>query len=143
LTPFRYSRFLSRKAPTRRGRTVAPSHLVASSIAHASSKTGVDHGYLYRAALRESTFDPNARARTSSAMGLFQFLDETWLLVIKRHGARHGFGHFASAISVDGAGRPHVRDAGLRYEILAARRDPYLSALMGAEFTRENQAALR
>lgn len=143
LKPFRYSSLLSRKGPTRRGRTVAPSHLVASSIAHAAAKTGVDHGYLYRAALRESSFDPNARARTSSALGLFQFLDDTWLLVIKRHGARHGFGHFASRISVDRAGRPHVEDAGLRYEILAARRDPYLSAVMGAEFTRDNQSVLR
>jgi len=31
---------------------------------------------------------PPARAQTSSAAGLFQFVDQTWLATLKRHGAR-------------------------------------------------------
>ena len=61
--------------------------VVEAAIQRASSATGVDFGYLMGAATRESGYNPNAKAKTSSATGLFQFLDQTWLATLKQHGA--------------------------------------------------------
>ncbi len=141
---FSFSRLLARRvAPSTNRRRAQPSAVVATAIGRAASRTGVSSGYLFRAAARESSFDPNARASTSSALGLYQFLDDTWLRTVKRYGPAHGYGHLASKIDISASGKATVADAYQRYEVLAARRDPYLSALMGAEFTRENQAVLR
>jgi soluble lytic murein transglycosylase-like protein len=52
---------------------------VREAIAQASDKTGVDFAFLLATAKRESSLNPKARAKTSSAKGLFQFLDQTWL----------------------------------------------------------------
>lgn len=137
---FSTSRIVRPSAPGRR--RAHPSPVVASAIEHAARKTGISSGYLLRAAKRESSFDPLARARTSSALGLYQFLDDTWLSTLHRHGARHGYGAYASQISVGRDGAPRVNDLNARFEILSARKDPVLSALMGAEFTRDNRDRL-
>lgn len=142
--PFSFSRLLAQRTnPSAVRRRSQPSVIVANAISRASERTGVSHGYLFRAAARESSFDPNARASTSSALGLYQFLDDTWLRTVKRYGAVHGYGHLSSKILIGADGKAKVQNAYQRYEVLAARRDPYLAALMGAEFTRENQAVLR
>ena len=134
------SRIMRPSSPGRR--RTHPSPVVASAIEHAARKTGISSGYLLRAARRESSFDPLARARTSSALGLYQFLDDTWLTTLHRHGARHGYAGYASMISLGRDGSPLVNDANARFEILSARKDPVLSALMGAEFTRDNRDRL-
>lgn len=142
--PFSFSRLLARRAaPSPLRRRAQPSAVVATAIGQAAHRTGVSSGYLFRAAARESSFDPNARASTSSALGLYQFLDDTWLRTLKKYGPAHGYSHLSSKIQILASGKATVVDAYQRYEVLAARRDPYLAALMGAEFTRENQAALR
>ncbi|MGL4729664.1 MAG: transglycosylase SLT domain-containing protein, partial [Bosea sp. (in: a-proteobacteria)] len=56
-----------------------PATPVTMAIRDGAAKTGTDFGYLVRTAQRESALDPNAKARTSSATGLFQFIDQTWL----------------------------------------------------------------
>lgn len=142
LRPFSFRRLLASPPRPASRRHAAPSYVVAVAIADASAKTGVSQSYLYRAARRESAFNPSARASTSSAQGLYQFLDETWLLTLHRHGASFGYGHFARHIRIDPAGRPYVTDPGVRYQVLSARRDPRLSAMMGAAFTRDNQVQL-
>ena len=63
-----------------------------AAIAHASQRTGVDFSYLLAQARIESGLDPQAEARTSSASGLFQFIDQTWLSTLDRHGAALGLG---------------------------------------------------
>ena len=50
---------------------------VIKAIAAASRDEGVDYGLLYRMAVVESNLDPNAKAKGSSAKGLFQFTDGT------------------------------------------------------------------
>ena len=47
---------------------------VQAAIAQASSKTGVDFDYLLGQAKVESGLNPNAKAGTSSASGLYQFV---------------------------------------------------------------------
>lgn len=111
---------------------------VGAAIQQAAARTGVDFGYLLGQARIESGFDPNARARTSSATGLYQFIEQTWLATVDRHGAQHGLGWAANAIQRGANGRYHVADPRLRQAILDLRRNPEASAAMAAEFAADN-----
>ena len=51
---------------------------VMDAIGQASANNGVPYEYLMAMAAQESGFNPNAQASTSSAKGLFQFIDSTW-----------------------------------------------------------------
>ena len=77
---------------------------VEAAIRRASNVTGVDADFLVRTARRESAMNPAARARTSSAAGLFQFIEQTWLATVKAHGAKHGYGQYADLIYRGGPG---------------------------------------
>lgn len=110
---------------------------VQAAIARAAQATGVDFSYLLAQARIESSLDPAARAGTSSAAGLYQFTQGTWLGMLDRHGARHGLG-WADAAIADGK----VTDPALRSEVMALRFDPDASALMAAELANENRASL-
>jgi hypothetical protein len=111
---------------------------VISAIRQASDRTGVDFSYLLNKADQESSLNPNARAGTSSASGLFQFIKSTWLKMVKEHGAQYGLGSEASAIT-EKNGKLQVSDPALRDKILNMRHDPILSSAMAAEFTKENK----
>lgn len=115
---------------------------VQASIARASAATGVDFDYLLAQARIESNLDTNARARTSSASGLYQFVSSTWLETLDRHGGSHGLGWAEEAITRRG-GRASVDDAGMRAQIMALRFDPEISSLMAAELARDNAGELR
>lgn len=116
---------------------------VTGAIQQASAKTGVDFGYLVKQANVESSMNPNAKARTSSATGLYQFIEQTWLRMVKEHGAEHGYGKFANAITQGRDGEYHVSNRGTRNAILNLRKDPQASSLMAAELATENDAFLR
>ena len=115
---------------------VAPETNVRAAIQRAANRTGVNFDLLVQTARRESALNANARAGTSSATGLFQFIDSTWLDIVRRHGAAHGLGQYAQALQSGSV------DAGTRADILALRTDPELSACMAGELTRENAATL-
>src|SRR4029453_7643273 len=100
----------------------SPAEILAA-IASASRKTGSDFDYLLATAQRESNLDSRAKSKTSSASGLFQFIDQTWLSLIKRHGARHGLGQYADAIAATESGRYVVTSPPARSAILALRED--------------------
>lgn len=110
---------------------------VHGAIAHAADETGVDFGYLLAQARLESGLDPRARARTSSATGLYQFTGQTWLTTLARHGAEHGLDWAGQAVG------NAASDPGLRTQLLALRNDPRLSALMAGELANDNRAALQ
>jgi hypothetical protein len=38
----------------------------------------------------ESGLDAGAKAKTSTATGLFQFTEGTWLSMVREHGAKYG-----------------------------------------------------
>lgn len=109
---------------------------VRAAIRRAADATGVNFSLLVETARRESALNPNARAGTSSATGLFQFIESTWLDMVRRHGASHGLAAQQAALR-SGA------DAETRREILALRSDPELSARMAGELARENAATLQ
>jgi hypothetical protein len=108
---------------------------VLSALRRAADETGTDFGYLLTTAMRESSLNPKAQAATSSATGLFQFIEQTWLGTMKQHGSEHGLGSYADAIKVGNNGRYTVTDTALKQEILALRKDPTTAALMAGEMT--------
>jgi hypothetical protein len=116
---------------------------IRQAIANASQATGMDFDFLLTTAVRESSLNPRAEARTSSATGLFQFLDATWLTTMKRHGAKHGLSGEAAMIDIGSDGKPRVSDPNMRRVILDMRFDPEVSARMAAEFATENADYLR
>lgn len=111
---------------------------VSNAIASASQRTGVDFNYLLSQARIESALNPSARAATSSATGLFQFTKQTWLGTVKEHGAQHGLGWAADAITKNSKGVYSVSDAQLRASILNLREDPEAASSMAAEFASDN-----
>ena len=115
---------------------------VVAALKNAAAATGSDFHYLLGTAMRESSLKPNAQSSTSSATGLFQFVDQTWLGLVKTHGDQHGLGNFAAAISRDADGRYHA-DASARQSILALRKDPQTAALMAGEFAKSTQGTMR
>lgn len=115
---------------------------VMQSIRSASKKTGVNFGYLMAQAAQESSFQPEAKASTSSATGLYQFLDSTWMSMVREHGAKHGLGALADQIKPDGRGGFSVADPKMKQHILDLRKDPSVSAVIGAEFALSNKQDL-
>lgn len=116
--------------------------IVVSSVRQASRATSVDFGMLMAQAKEESGFRVDAKASSSSATGLFQFINSTWLGLVQRHGAKYGLGTLALQIVSDAAGQAVVADPALRERILALRNDPSLSAALAAEYARGNKGEL-
>ncbi len=114
---------------------------VRSAIAQASKSTGMDFDYLLGQAQLESGLNPGARAGTSSATGLYQFIDQSWLGIIKQHGSEYGLGWASNAIQRSG-NRWVVSDPATKNAILALRNNPEVSASMAAEFASDNQASI-
>ena len=114
---------------------------VEAAIQRASQATGVDFGFLMKTAGRESGLNPSARASTSSAAGLFQFVEQTWLSTLKGHGAKHGYGRYAELISQGADGRFRV-EGGARRAVMDLRLDPNAASLMAGELTAGHAAYL-
>lgn len=116
---------------------------IANAVKKASQATGTDFDYLLKTAARESSFRPNVKAATSSATGLFQFVENTWLQMVKEKGPELGLGDYSSFILKGKNNRFSVSDPGLRKEILELRKDPELSALMAGALTQQNEAHMQ
>ncbi|MBV9996186.1 MAG: transglycosylase SLT domain-containing protein [Caulobacteraceae bacterium] len=117
--------------------------VIEAAIQRASNATGVDFGFLMGAARRESGLNPNAKAQTSSAAGLFQFVDQTWLATLKRHGAKYGYARYADLIQQGADGRFHVSGGEARATVMGLKLDPHAAALMAGELTADHAAYLR
>jgi hypothetical protein len=91
---------------------------VKATLDAAAKMTGVDPKLLGTFTGIESSWNPNAAASTSSAKGLGQFLDSTWRAMLSKYGAKYGI-------------NPQT-----------PQTDPRASALMLAEYIKENQAYL-
>ncbi len=115
---------------------------VTEALKGAAQATGAGFDYLVRTAKRESALNPAAQNPASSARGLFQFIDSTWLQVLKEEGANLGLGDAAASVQKTSSGRYTVQDPARRAEIMAMRDDPQASALVAGAFTRRNAAHL-
>lgn len=115
---------------------------VMSALARASERTGADFNYLLRTAERESSLNPLAKSKSSSATGLFQFIEQTWLRTVKEHGAKHGLAREAALIQKTASGELTTASAADREAILALRGDPAIASLMAGELTNDSRAHL-
>lgn len=118
--------------------------VVEGAIQKASAATGVDFSFLLGTANRESGLRPTAKAPTSSAAGLFQFTEQTWLATLKKYGGKHGYARYADMIYAGADGRYRVAGGDdARKAVMDLRYDPRLSALMAGELTSDNAAYIR
>jgi len=116
---------------------------VIGAIRNAARATGADFQYLLATAQVESGLNPTASVSSSSARGLFQFIDQTWLSTLTRAGPALGYGRYANAIEQMPSGSYTVSDPALRKQVLALRDDPAANAAMAGAFTQQNAAVLR
>jgi len=115
---------------------------VVGAIRDAATATGTNFEYLLATARVESGLDPQASASSSSARGLFQFIEQTWLTTMKEAGPSRGDGADAAHIKQLPSGRYEVDDPAIRQKILALRNDPTANAAMAGAFTRANAEQL-
>lgn len=113
---------------------------IVERVVQAANKTDMDPALLMAIADKESSFSTSARAKTSSASGLFQFVEKTWLKALKDFGGRYGHGEDAKAIAAQD--NAVVVAPGKRAEILNLRNDPYLSAALAAEMLKQDSAKI-
>jgi hypothetical protein len=115
---------------------------IAGSIRQAASTTGTSFEYLLATAKMESNFNPTASATTSSARGLYQFIDQTWLGTVKEAGSQLGYGKYADAITKSPSGNYSVSDPAARDAIMKLRDDPDAASSMAAVLTQSNSFKL-
>ena len=122
---------------------VDPTRLrVAGAIKQAAVSTGASFEYLLATAKMESNFNPRATATTSSARGLYQFIDQTWLGTVKEAGALLGYGQYAAAITRSSSGLYSVGDPSAHAAIMKLRDNPEASSAMAAVLTKSNSFKL-
>ncbi len=116
-----------------------------NALYRASLKTGVDFDLLILKASMESDLGRHLEAANSSARGIFQYIDATWLGVMKHYGAQLGYANYANAIEFNNRGHATVKNNNkyLKAEILAMRYDPDISALVKAYQIIDETAQLR
>ena len=115
---------------------------VTGAIRQAARMTGADFKYLLATAQVESNLNPNAQATTSSARGLFQFTEQTWLTTLKEQGGPLGYGPYANAITRQPSGDYAISDPTMTKAVMNLRSDPTANALMAGAFTKINSAKL-
>ena len=128
--------------PAQTAPTEAKPAPVTDAIRGAAERTGVSFDYLVRTAQRESNLDPTAKAATSSATGLFQFLEQTWLGLLRSDGDKLGLKSVSDAVQSGGDGRLTIADPKLKAQALALREDPQIASVMAGVFTAHNKDAL-
>jgi hypothetical protein len=122
--------------------TSGPPTAVTGAIRQAAQATGADFRYLLATARIESNLNPAAKVATSSARGLFQFIEQTWLGILKQEGPALGYARYAEAIARTASGRYVVTDPSWKAAIMNLRADPTANAVMAGAFTRQNAAQL-
>ena len=115
---------------------------IAGSIKQAASTTGASFEYLLTTAKMESNFNPKASATTSSARGLFQFIDQTWLGTVKEAGSQLGYGKYSDAITKDSSGGYSVSNPSDRAAVMKLRDDPDAASSMAGVLTQSNSFKL-
>lgn len=116
---------------------------VLTAIKAASKESGVDFAYLVNKAAQESGFRTDVKATTSSATGLYQFTEQTWLQMVRENGAKHGLDALATKITQRADGSLTVKDRALRSQILELRKNPEMAAAMAAELAQDNKTYLQ
>jgi hypothetical protein len=115
---------------------------VTGAIKQAANNTGASFQYLLTTAKMESDFNPSAGASSSSAHGLYQFIDQTWLGTVKEAGGQLGYSQYADAITRTSSGDYTVSDPSMYRSIMKLRDDPAASSAMAGVLTQSNSFQL-
>lgn len=119
---------------------------VLAAIRLGSLHTDVDFSFLMELAAVESSFNPTSRSRTSSAAGLYQFKEETWLEAVRDYGDKYGMASYAAqveeAVDSKGKAQPVIRDPDVHRHVLDLRHNPRIAALLAAEYVSKNMQRL-
>ncbi|MER2606103.1 MAG: lytic transglycosylase domain-containing protein, partial [Siculibacillus sp.] len=115
---------------------------IAGAFKAAGEATGTSFRYLLSTSARESSHRADLAAETSSAKGLFQFVDQTWFDLIRREGPSVGLERLAEKITPDGKGGWTVAGARDRARILSLKTDPLVASVMAGKLTAENTSRL-
>src|SRR6195952_2174173 len=115
---------------------------IAGSIKQAADTTGTSFEYMLTTAKMESNFNPKAAASTSSARGLYQFIDQTWLGTVKEAGSQLGYGKYADAITKNPSGSYSVSDPAARDAVMKLRDDPDAASSMAGVLSQSNSFKL-
>jgi hypothetical protein len=116
----------------------SPRTRILGAVKQAANTSGTSFEYLVATAKMESDFNPSAGASTSSAHGLYQFIEQTWLGTVKEAGAQLGYGRYADAITKTVSGDYQVSDPVTRRAIMKLRDDPAAASAMAAVLTQSN-----
>ena len=108
---------------------------VLAAVRGTSAANGANFDMLLSYAAMESGLNPTARASTSSASGLYQFTEQTWLNAVREYGAAHGMGAEAALVTRQG-GQLSGRGPAARQRILDLRNDPKVSTELATEHLR-------
>ena len=112
----------------------------------ATQETGVSFELMAIKAMIESNLGANTIAAKSTARGVFQYIDSTWLSLIKRHGKHIGYASYADALEYDPKTKRYntYKNASISHEdILNLRDDAKASALIKAYQIIDEQAVLK
>ncbi len=110
---------------------IGPGGVVGRDLTLDTSRAvGVPETFMRALTGHESGDNPNAEAPTSSAAGLGQFIDSTWLRMMRQYGPAYGFGQGQLA---------NLSNA----DILELKTDPEWARIMVGEYARENAPILR
>ena len=120
-----------------------PRAAVEQAIVSAAQRTSIDFNFLIAQAQVESAMNPSARARSSSATGLYQFIDSTWLVTLQKHGERFGLGGLAAEIGTKRSGQAFVANPARREASLGLRNNPEIASLMAAALAEDNRSHLQ
>jgi hypothetical protein len=115
---------------------IAVDPAITSAVRKASQGSGSSFELMMASAQMESGLRPDAKSATSSAAGLFQFTEQTWLDTVRQHGAQHGMATEASAI-MDQSGRLTTADPATRRRILNLRNDPSVASALAGDHMRD------
>ncbi len=105
---------------------------VVSAVRTASAQTGTSFETLLASAALESGLQPSAKAKTSSASGMFQFTEQTWLGAVRQWGAAHGLSAEAASVMQNGS-QVTVADPSAKQRILDLRNDPAIASALAGE----------
>lgn len=110
----------------------------------AARVTNAPAGYLRALAGQEGLDNPDAQNPRSSATGLMQFTEDTWLSMLSRHGRQYGLPErLATAIVRRPNGSYAVRDRAARDELMRLRNSGEWSAIMGGHLFHEEAETMQ
>ena len=116
------------------------------ALYEAAQETGVSFELMTIKAMVESDLGSHTIAANSSARGIFQYIDSTWLSLIKRHGENIGYVAYANALIYDSAAQHYKANesSGITLEeILNLRNDARATSFIKAYQIIDEQEILK